>query len=544
MAQSLNTYDIGSSGIPVNSTLSGKNVNESYLALKNFSRIVLSNASPTQLPTCPCGLADIFSPLGNDVVYVGGLSPSGDAPYLNPFDQTTGRGEPIYPGTGKSFRVSDLSLLQATAARNGDTIQATAHLSQQDFTTPTNDPLPDPTNLRPLAVISTNPINSSTLVPTDTVMNMVLSRNIDPTTVILGSTVTVSPAVGGLTAYIDPQNPTQIDFDPHGANLAFTTTYTVTVTPSVKDISGTSLAAPSAFSFQTAAAPPPPDTTPPTVQSRSPGDGATGVSTSVHPTIFMSEAVQSGPVTSANIVLKNSVGQALATTVSLGADSRTITIVPNTSLAYGTKHTMSISNQKDIAGNVQTSTSTTSFTTIAATQTQRYNVAEGSTHTGSLSHSYYLQSGGNVGYGERADSSQFGQNMVGFALTKISVPHINTHGSGSLTGSLTVQIRSSTAALRYQFATSVSLTSYTGSNTPAGPIVIQDPNNTYKMVNGDVFLVVWLNPGGSNNNLQISTADNNNPPYGRAVLWNGGTGSSSYTNRNSDDLAGTIYSTP
>jgi hypothetical protein len=541
MSNSINTYKVGASGIPVDSTLAGKNTNESYLALKNFSRIVLST-DPTALPNCPCGFADIFNPLGNGVVYIGGLDASGDTPYLDPFNPNIGRGEPLYPGTSKTFRVTNLNLLQATATKNGNQIQATAHLSQQDFQTPTNDPPPNPVTLPPLVVLSTNPVNTATSVPTNTVAFVVLSRNVDNSTVTLGSTVTIAPAVTGMTSYVDPQNPGQINFDPHTGAYAFTTSYTITVTTSVKDVNGTSLASNFSYSFTTAAAPPPPDTTPPSVQSQNPGNGATGVAISVAPVVYMNEAIQSAPVNSTNITLKDPNGQALACSLVLGSDNRTITITPNSALKYGSKYTVTTANQKDIAGNVQSPSHTNTFTTLSAGYTIRYNVAEGSTHTGSLSSAYELgpSFNGYIAYGEQASVFVSGQNLIGYIFTKVSIPHINTHG-GNLAGSLTVEIRSSTAALRYAFANSVSLTGYSGSNTPAGPIVIQDPNNSYKMVNGDVILVRWLNPGGSGN-LEISTADNNNPPYGKAVFWNGS--SSSYTFRSSDDLAATISSTP
>ena len=83
-----------------------------------------------------------------------------------------------------------------------------------------------------------------------------------------------------------------VTFTPTSA-LAAGTTYTASVS-GAKDTAGNVMTATS-WTFTTAASPPP-DTTPPTVTSRTPAAGATGVPTSTSVTATFSEAVDPASV--------------------------------------------------------------------------------------------------------------------------------------------------------------------------------------------------------------------------------------------------------
>jgi len=544
-----NIFDIGASGIPVDSTLAGKRMNESYNALKNFSRITLSNTLATQFPNCPCGYTEVFNLLGNDIVFVGGLPGSDDDPYLEPSFPGMGRGWPVYPGTGKRFRVNNSNLLQAIANRNNDIIIVQAHLSQADFVTDTMDPVPapPPPNLpslvAPLTVTANTPANGATNIATNTVATITFLRNMDPNTVSL-TNITVSPAVTGLTVYVDPANPNQIDIDPHGANLAFSTTYTITATTNVKDTLGNALSSSFTFSFTTGSAPPPPDTTPPYEQTRTPADGATNVSIAVQPTILMSEAVDPTSVNTTNIILKITSNNVLvARTVTLDQDGRTIHISPTSNLAYSTQYSMTMQYVKDLAGNVAVP-QTTKFTTGALTYTQRYTVAQSSCtcNQDCYPSSYYLTGGSNIAIGEKALSSKTGQNLVGFVITKVVVTRINTHSTSNLSGNLTVQICNGAGVVKYTFQSSYDLSSYNRTNLTSSPITIVDSNNHYTILNGDVIFIRWQNPNSDNMQVSTGTSGGSGAPYGELVFWDGV--STSYTTKTSDDLAITCYSTP
>jgi hypothetical protein len=129
------------------------------------------------------------------------------------------------------------------------------------------------------------------------------------------------------------------------ADLAYSTTYTATVTTGAEDLAGnqldqdpnTSGNQPKTWSFTTAAAaPPPPDTSPPTVQPISPSDGATGVLRTTMVTAQFSEDVDGvteetfmlgkGKLSSSQLTSATKI--ASGTTVSYDPATKTATLDP------------------------------------------------------------------------------------------------------------------------------------------------------------------------------------------------------------------------
>jgi hypothetical protein len=103
------------------------------------------------------------------------------------------------------------------------------------------------------------------------------------------------------------------------------------------------------------------DNTPPTVTSKSPASGATGVALTATVSATMSERLQSG---SANLTLTGPSG-AVAGTVAYSDPTTTVSFTPSATLAANTSYTATLSGGKDLSGNVM-STVTWSFTTGAA----------------------------------------------------------------------------------------------------------------------------------------------------------------------------------
>ena len=103
------------------------------------------------------------------------------------------------------------------------------------------------------------------------------------------------------------------------------------------------------------------DRTPPTVVSTTPGNGATGVSTSTAPTATFSEAIQPSSVSYSFV---NSANVAVPSTATYSSSTFTETITPTSPLAQGTTYTLTI-RARDLAGNPMTSAATWSFTTAA-----------------------------------------------------------------------------------------------------------------------------------------------------------------------------------
>lgn len=111
-----------------------------------------------------------------------------------------------------------------------------------------------------------------------------------------------------------------------------------------------------------------PDTTAPTVTSFSPASGATGVVTSVKPTITFSEAMDPSTITASNLTLSDNTGKAMSVSVSYDSTSRVATLQPAASLSASTSYSIKVSTAvTDLVGNHLAAAATSSFTTGAAT---------------------------------------------------------------------------------------------------------------------------------------------------------------------------------
>jgi WD40 repeat protein len=118
--------------------------------------------------------------------------------------------------------------------------------------------------------------------------------------------------------------------------------------------------------FRTASGPGP-DTTAPTVTSRSPSAGATGVATGTAVTATFSEAMDPGTLTSSTFQLQAGSNPPVSATVSYAANTATLT--PASALAANTAYTATVkggsTGVKDLAGNPLAADATWSFTTGA-----------------------------------------------------------------------------------------------------------------------------------------------------------------------------------
>jgi hypothetical protein len=136
--------------------------------------------------------------------------------------------------------------------------------------------------------------------------------------------------------------------------------------PRVKDVAGNALAADSTWSFTTGG-----DGTAPTITTRSPASGATGVSRTANVTVTFSEAMNSSTINSGTFELRNPAGTLITASVSYNATSRVATLNPSPTLAALTVYTARVrggaSGVQDAAGNPLAADATWSFTTVADT---------------------------------------------------------------------------------------------------------------------------------------------------------------------------------
>ena len=158
---------------------------------------------------------------------------------------------------------------------------------------------------------------------------------------------TVSYDVPSRTVTLDPSS-----------NLAPATTYTVTLS-GAQNLSGYTLS-PVSWSFTTAAI----GATPPTVTSKTPAVGATGVAIAGDLSATFSEQVQASTI---SFVLMNG-SNLVPARVTYDPTTDTVTLNPNTPLSPSTTYSATISGAQDLFGNTM-STASWSFTTEAINTT-------------------------------------------------------------------------------------------------------------------------------------------------------------------------------
>jgi len=212
-------------------------------------------------------------------------------------------------------------------------------------------------------VVATAPRDSATGVATNTVVTATFNEPMDPTS-INSSTVRLTAqgggaAVAGMVSYNPGTN--TATFTPL-TPLANFTTYTLTVTTGVKDVTGNMLATDFTSRFTTLL-----DTIAPTVITTSPANDSTNVSRSVAVTVTFNENMNPATINGDTFTLRPAAGGAAVTgTVSYNVSTRvaSFTLPTGALLAAGTRYTATVTTgAKDTAGNGLAGTFIFGFTT-------------------------------------------------------------------------------------------------------------------------------------------------------------------------------------
>ena len=226
----------------------------------------------------------------------------------------------------------------------------------------------------PPTVISTSPANNETGVAVTSALTITFSESIDtstfnPDTFSLRNNG--NNVEGAITA-----NGAVVTFTP-SANLAYSTTYTATITTGVKDLAGNAMTENYTWAFVTGAAP---DTTPPTVIGVSPGIGATNVPITSTITATFSELMDTSTVNSSTFMLKDSNNNPVSDVVTYAGTTATFT--PSGNLNYSSTYTATVTaGVKDLAGNSMSSDYSWAFTTGVAPDTTSPSIPTGLTAT-------------------------------------------------------------------------------------------------------------------------------------------------------------------
>ena len=208
----------------------------------------------------------------------------------------------------------------------------------------------------PPSVTLVTPTTGSIGIGVNTAITATFSESVDELT-INDSTFTLDNGVTGTVTYAyDTKIAT---LTPH-SYLAFSTTYTATITTEIKDLLGTNMASDYSWSFTTGEAP---DTTPPSVSNSSPSEGGTGVSVNAAITATFNEGIDSSTISSLTFSIAEPIGNIVGT-VSYNSTNATATFTPAYDLDYSTTYTATITTGvKDLAGNNMVSNYTWTFAT-------------------------------------------------------------------------------------------------------------------------------------------------------------------------------------
>jgi hypothetical protein len=214
-----------------------------------------------------------------------------------------------------------------------------------------------PDIIRP-TVSSTVPVNAGVDIFVNSAMAATFSEAMNPLT-ITTVTFTLSQGATPVSGAVTYSGVTAV-FTPV-VDLAYSTTYTATITAGAEDLAGNALAGDYVWSFTTGAAP---DIIRPTVSSTVPANAVIGVTINSAMAATFSEAMDPLTITTATFTLSQG-----ATPVSGAVTYSGVTAVftPVVDLTYSTIYTATITaSAEDLAGNTLASNYVWSFTTGAA----------------------------------------------------------------------------------------------------------------------------------------------------------------------------------
>jgi hypothetical protein len=210
-------------------------------------------------------------------------------------------------------------------------------------------------------ITTVSPLNGSTGVPTNALIQLGFSERINPLT-MNGSTFQVYPQATGLLipgSYTVATDGRSATFTP-AAPFAPSTAFYVNVN-GIADLTGQSTSSFTSFTTGTAA-----QTSRPAVVTVSPADGTVDVPLSAKVSVLVSAAVS--PVTVGSMAVSLSANGASVTgSISISADRKQLTLTPAAPLAANTTYTVFVGGFADVAGNAVLPFGSTFTTGTAAT---------------------------------------------------------------------------------------------------------------------------------------------------------------------------------
>lgn len=439
---------------------------------------------------CPCSYFIVRNLVGNDPIYIGGTGDKAvqkDRNYAGDF-----RGMVLYEG--ESFKVRKKNTNRVTII--GTAKQSCTIWVYPNVTTDvpiTADPPPEPDNTPPVLDAIT-PANGATGVFRD-LQEILLdfSEELDETTMIMGTSVTVAPSIAGLTLIRDTLDLTKWSIKiPTGTLLTASTLYTTTITTAVKDLQLNTVAGNIVRTFTTGTGTSPADVTAPTIVDIEPDNGETGVALSTNVVVVFSERMLASTIDAARLALSEVSGGSVSTTVTLGADEKTVTINPSSSLLYATQYKLHVdgfsTGVKDLAGNALQTEPDFFFTTVARSYTEFYNQTNVTEYTQLSSHSTHrTRCGAKCNTSSSPIKDRVPRKVIFYA-----------NKTGAPTGNATMAVYNSANVERFQIGGNFNVATLgTGG---AIQVTFESPNlaDTNKLAVGD--RIVFRYSGGNSTN--------------------------------------------
>ncbi len=344
----------------------------------------------------------------------------------------------------------------------------------------------------PPVVISTTPAVAGTNIPTSSIISAAFNSIMNSATITADSFTVQSPSgpVSGTLSY-DPSSNTAT-FTP-SAMLNHNTTYTVTVTSGVTDLSGNPLSA-KTWSFTTDL-----DVNPPYVTSTSPADGATEVATGTGISATFNGPMDLNSLDNSTFTLTGP-GGAVTGTVTYNAAANTAVFTPASSLANDVTYTAVItSGVRNLAGTAMATQYSWTFTTTPAPDTTPPTV------------SFTSPSGSATDVPvDTVIGVSFSEAMDGSTITSTSFTVSDASGAiaGSLNYDTTTHIATFTPAA-LQYATTYTATVTTDVTDQAGNHMASP--HTWTFVTGPAPdttppTVSATSPAGGNTGVSINSA--------------------------------------
>jgi len=217
----------------------------------------------------------------------------------------------------------------------------------------------------PPTIFSVSPSNNASSIELSQAINVYMSEAIDASSVTTSS-VTLRTANGSsVAANVSLNSTNRITIIPT-SDLAYETTYTITISTAVKDIVGNALANTYSSNFTTKNAPVA-DTEAPSIIALSLQDHTDAVPVSSQYTLEFDEALSSSSITTNSVLVTDASGSQIPLSVSYSNNK--IIVSPSQSLEYSTDYKLHLTKAiTDVAGNNLDYSISVYYTTVDSSQ--------------------------------------------------------------------------------------------------------------------------------------------------------------------------------